>query len=461
VYWYFVSTDRTTFHSLFAPGTDVLLSHIERTVQFMVDGAYMVHSNVELDARQLEYLLWHFGSPDHTIPRGVYDPLMVRAIQFTAQDNGTCVPRISDKVIAMIGKPVKFTYNKEMRWERYDSLLSERPLAIVEFVVAASMFLFDEFSVERFALLVFATLLLVLPRSVDALVESVIHKACATTSWVGKLLLSCTSTLARGALGCGKFAMRAVKSTVGRIAFFVTTLAAALAVYAKYVAGVPARALVLSVNASGRGLVASVRKANIIKINAAQLPYPRFDLEIAQCSDREAAEGASVVETAKLAAADLISVANEPRVENLSAEACPTATNETPPTTSEGTVGVAAAQGTSERPSAGVRPASTAKRSTLGPAMRLALAQKLYQAGVERSRTTTAAEGRSAKPAAASFGPRAKQQRNQQGRSGSVKTRPATTKKCAALRDTTSSTTTQPSAAPEPRRRSHRLLGKH
>jgi hypothetical protein len=135
---------------------------------------------------------------------------------------------------------------------------------------------------------------------------------------------------------------------------------------------------------------------------------------------------------------------------------------ETPPTTSEGTVGVAAAQGTTERPSAGVRPALTAKRSTVGPAMRLALAQKLYQADVERSRTTTAAGGRSAKPAPASFGPRAKQQRNQQGRSGSVKSRPATTKKCAALRGTSSSaTTTQPSAAPEPRRRSHRLLAKH
>jgi hypothetical protein len=456
VYWYFVSTDRTLFHSMFAPGTDILLSHIERTAQvYKVKGAYMVHSNVDLDSRQLQYLLSHFGSPDYFWVRSINHPLMVRAIQFVAEDNGTCAPRISDEVIVRsIGMPVKFTYNNEKRWEGYDFLFSERPLAIVEFVVAASMIRFDEFKVERFALLVFATLLLVLPRSIDALVDCVIHTACATTCWVGKLLLSWTGSLARGALGCGKFALRAVESTV----FFVMNVAAALAVGAAYVVGLPARALALSLNASARGSVAALRKANRAKTSAAQFPYRRFDLEVVAqcCSEREAAEGASAVDTAKCAAADQISAVKQPSVEN--------------PSVDPGLDGTAqpSAVESSSSSSSKVRQASRSKRCKYSPQERVALAKQLCEIDKARSCTTHAAdEMKKARPrvaaavavrrrgvatprvAAAAAAAEPKVQAN--------KTWPAKPKRPSAKTGSSSSTTV-PSAVP---RRSHRLVTKH
>lgn len=198
VYCVLVVSDATTFNSLFAAGTDLLVTHVANGKS----RAFIVHSNVELDSQQLECLRRKFS--DQTI----YTPLALRAVQFVAQRDGSCEPRVSHWCVPRRGEKLsKFVFRDGLKM--VDLVLTEAPMLLVVAVVALNTWL-EQITDGGLSFLLLALLAV----AVCAFnVDGWIHKTCdavrgipvPTRIEVRNRLLSWTGSVARGATRCGKF----------------------------------------------------------------------------------------------------------------------------------------------------------------------------------------------------------------------------------------------------------------
>jgi hypothetical protein len=209
--------DRPTLNPIFAPGTDLQVTRLFHCGK----EAFIVHSNVVLNDRQNNHLREVFSRHCNVWK----DLLIVWAVQFVEQQDGTCLSRVSAPCFPRKGprkgRPLAFTYYCDIIWDA-DKFLSERPLAGVVWILAMNWLLeghLEEYAFERQDFFMLATWwLLVCPRFfLDDIADPMIRKACATFRMVPKLLLSWSCSVYRGARGCGKIAWKWTSSAAPKV----------------------------------------------------------------------------------------------------------------------------------------------------------------------------------------------------------------------------------------------------